>query len=566
MKPQIPNSTPGSNWNLRFEICWLFGHFGFGIFGFAALSTVLVFLVGGTGCNNSEKATVPRGALQPVEFPKLYLVEDEVEQQLKSEYAKLSALMHGEDVEPTVLGPAYGRMGQLFLAYDIVEPAEAALRNAKTLMPNEVRWPYYLGYLYVTLGRWEQAAAEYEQAGKLKPKDVTIWIRLGETYQQMGRNAEAKALLEKAVRVDPTSAKAHFLLGQIADEAGAFKTAITHYEAALKTQPAAASIHYALGIAYRNLGRNLEDIQRSLRHLSKRGSVQVRLRDPFLDEVRKLKRGSKMLSSRASILMIQGRWREAEIVFEQVVAADSNDVLAHLNLGSVRARLGKTEKAVEVLKRAVRLDPSQSVAHMLLGQLYAEQGETKTAEQYYQAALQVDPRNDEAHLGLAMLLRRSGRGREALPHFDKVLDISPGHRQAHLYRAACYIELGKYAKARSLLEAAHEVFPYDRGIRDALVRVLAASPVAGVRDGKLALTLAEKRVADSNRIKSAEALAMAYAELGRFAEAIQWQETAIEGARTKYNTDYLDHLRNTLLRYKQGKPSRTPWGPFYDEK
>ncbi|MFQ5863682.1 MAG: tetratricopeptide repeat protein [bacterium] len=527
----------------------------------AKLSMGLVFLVGGIACRQAEPE-----ALQRVEFPDLSLLEDAVEQQLKSEYAKLSTLESERQVESTALGRAYGRMGQLFLAYDIVQAAEAALRNAKILMPTEVRWPYYLGYLYFTLGQLERAAAEYEQAGKLKPKEATIWVRLGETFQQMGRDAEAKPLLEKAVRVDATSAKAHFLLGQIANDARKFKTAIKHYRAALKLQPSATSIYYALGIAYRNLGRNMEDIKRSLQYLHKRGNVKVRLKDPFLDEVRKLKRGSKSLSSRGSRFMMQGRLREAEIAFEQVIAADSNDVLAHLNLGSVRARLGKTDKAIAALERAVQLDPSQTVALMLLGQLYAKQGETKTAEHYYRAALQVDARNDEAHLGLATLLRRTGRCQEAMPHFEKVLEITPGQVQAHLYRAVCHIQLGEYVKARTLLEAAHDVFPHYRSIRDALVRLLAASPEAEVRDGKLALTLAEKPVAESDHVETTEALAMAYAELGRFAEAIHWQEAAIETARTQSKTDYLDHLKHNLLRYQQGKPSRTPWARFYDEK
>ncbi|MFQ5709360.1 MAG: tetratricopeptide repeat protein, partial [bacterium] len=487
-------------------------------------------------------------------------------QQLKSEYAKLSALVNDREVAPTALGRAYGRMGMLFLAYDIDQPAQAALHNAKILMPREMHWPYYLGYLYFTLGQLQQAAAEFEQARKLKPKEVTLWIRLAETYRQLRRDAAAKTLLEEAVHADPASAKAHFLLGQLANDRGAFKEAIKHYEAALKQQPEATSLHYALGIAYRNLGRNMEDYERSLQHFRMRGTVKVRLPDPLLEEVSKLKRGSKLLSSRGSTLMVQGRFREAEIVFEQVVAADSDNVFAYLNLGSVRARLGETAKAIRALERAVQLDPSQSVAQMLLGQLFAKQGKTKLAEQRYRAALRANPLNDEAHLGLATLLRRTGRCREAMPHFEKVLDITPGQVQAHLYLAVCHLQSGDYARARTLFEAAHKVFPYHRGIRDALVRVLAASPAAEVRDGNLALTLAEKPVADANQLESAEARAMAYAELGRYAEAIQWQETAIEAARNQGKADYLAYLRINLQYYKQGNPCRTPWASFYDEQ
>ncbi|NIR72446.1 tetratricopeptide repeat protein [candidate division KSB1 bacterium] len=523
-------------------------------------SMLLVLLLGQMACNEPEEE-----ALRPVEFPGLYLVEDEVEQQLKSEYARLKALENEKGVEQAGLGRAYGRIGKLFLAYDIVQQAEDALHNARVLMPDEVRWPYYLGYLYFTLGQLQQAAASYERARDLKPGEPTILIRLAETYQKMGRDAEAKELLEQALRIEPTSAKAHFLLGQIAHDHRAYDTAIKHYQAALEQQPEATSIHYALGMTYRNLARNMEDYDRSLQHLRKRGKVTVQLSDPFLDEVSKLKRGSKLLSSRGSTLMVQGRFREAEVVFERVVAQDSDNVFAYLNLGSVRSRLGKTEEAIEALERAVFLDSSQSVAQMLLGRLFAKQGNTNSAEQHYRAALAANPLNDEAHLGLATLLRQTGNYREAIPYFEKVLELTPGRAQAHLHLAVCHLQLGEYARARTLLEEAYEVFPYHRAIRDALVRVLAASPTAEVRDGQRALTLAEKPVAEANHTESAEARAMVYAELGRYSKALEWQEIAIKAARSQGRGDYLEHLKDNLQRYQKGEPSRATWTDFYED-
>ncbi|MFQ5570730.1 MAG: tetratricopeptide repeat protein, partial [Rhodothermales bacterium] len=291
----------------------------------------------------------------------------------------------------------------------------------------------------------------------------------------------------------------------------------------------------------------------------------VQLRDPFLEEVGRLRRGAKMLSSRGSLLMARGRFQEAEEVFERAVAADTADALAHLNLGSIRARLGKTDQARAALERAVRLDPSQSIAYMLLGQLFARQGDPAAAERHYRTALQVDPRNDEAHLGLAAVLRHTGRCMEALRHVEQVLEITPGQVQAYLEQAMCYGQRGEDVRARAVLEAAHDVFPLHRGVRDALVRILAASPVDAARDGALALALSEKTVSEANHPATAEARAMAYAELGRYTEAIRWQETAVEAARARGETAYVEHLNRALQHYRQGRPSRTPWTSFYDE-
>ncbi len=58
---------------------------------------------------------------------------------------------------------------------------------------------------------------------------------------------------------------------------------------------------------------------------------------------------------------------------------------------------------------------------------------------------------------------------------------------------------------------------------------------------------------------------MVYAELGRYGEAVKWQQAAIGEARSQRRVHgYLDYLEKNLQRYKQGKPCRTAWTDFYD--
>ena len=161
-------------------------------------------------------------------------------------------------------------------------------------------------------------------------------------------------------------------------------------------------------------------------------------------------------------------------------------------------------------------------------------------------------------------MRRAGRCTDALTHYAQVFTITPGHAQAHLYHAVCYLTLGEDGRARALLESIHEVFPLHRDVRDALVRVLAASSVDSVRDAPLALTLIEKPVSEVDVVETDEARAMIYAELGRFDEAIQWQETAI--ARAQGQAAYLAHLTTVLQHYRERHPSRTPWVSLYDDE
>ena len=52
---------------------------------------------------------------------------------------------------------------------------------------------------------------------------------------------------------------------------------------------------------------------------------------------------------------------------------------------------------------------------------------------------------------------------------------------------------------------------------------------------------------------------MALAELGRFAEAVRAQETAIELARAAGAAEAARRMEENLARYRRQEPCRTPW-------
>ena len=128
-------------------------------------------------------------------------------------------------------------------------------------------------------------------------------------------------------------------------------------------------------------------------------------------------------------------------------------------------------------------------------------------------------------------------------------------------QAVCHSYLGEFAQARVLLEAGHEAFPQEPILQDALIRVLAASADVSVRDGERAVAMAERLTATFSRPETFESLAMAYAEQGRLAEAIRYQQEVIRAAEGQVPADLLDYLQGNLLRYERGEPCRTPWPP-----
>ena len=497
--------------------------------------------------------------LQPVALPSLDGFEDAVRVQIQDQYAQTEALSESQPPDTAALGAAYGTLGMLMLAYELNDAAKPTLLNAAILLPEDMRWPYYLGYYFQQTAQPDSAAPWYERVLALQPDDVPAHVHLAEVYRDQGRTAEAQDLLRKTIERDPQCAPAYFMLGQMADDPA---EAIALYERVLELQPGASVVHNALGLAYRDQG----NMERSRFHLARRGGTPARLRDLLLQDLERLKESTNAKMYLARRFMAQRMYREAVIQLTEVVEENPDDADAYLSLGAAYGQLGNLEKALEAVQHSVRLDPSDSKAHYNLAILHVTKGEIDQALTRFRKAVELNPDYSEAHFGLTRILWRHRQCREALPHFAAFLAASPEHVESRINQAICHAEVGEYAEAQALLEAGFQAFPQHPGIQDALIRVLAASDDELVRDGQRAVALAERLASAFARAETLESLAMAYAEAGRFTEARQAQQSAIQAAEQQGLTAWLGHLNANLHRYQQNQPCRTPWEAVIFEK
>lgn len=499
--------------------------------------------------------------LRSVVLPDLTGFPDSVRKQLSRQHELLESLGDRPAVDSGALGQAYGAMGQLLLAYDLDHAAEPALENAARLRPDEIRWPYYLAHLYKDAGEPERAVQYFQRVLELQPDYVPGRIHLAGLYRDLGRDTKVRAILEETLRIDPENPTAHFMLGHMAVRESPEK-AIEHYESVLRGQPEASVVHNPLAAVYRRLG----DLESAREHLARRGQRSVKLSDPLLDELKRVRIGAGARIYQGNKLLEQDRYREAAAFFEEAAALDSTNATAFLNLAVAVAQLREFDRARRALEHVLRLDPDNSQAHYNLGilALYSgEGGRGDRALEHFRAAARSDPGNASARIALANLLWRRRRCREAIPHFSAFLEINPRQGEARIKQAICHAHLGEHAEALKLLESGYEGSPEDPLLQDALVRILAASPDASVRDGARALQLAQRLTGEHRRAEMLESLAMAYAESGRFSEAIEVQREVIRGVeRRDLGADMLEYLRGNLRRYEQEEPSRTPWPPM----
>jgi tetratricopeptide (TPR) repeat protein len=94
--------------------------------------------------------------------------------------------------------------------------------------------------------------------------------------------------------------------------------------------------------------------------------------------------------------MCQENWRDAAATLERAIAVKSDFAQAHYNLGSVRIRLGDSEKAIESFREAARCNPGDAAAFAALAEAQEVAGKRQEAMESADRALQLDRGNARA--------------------------------------------------------------------------------------------------------------------------------------------------------------------------
>jgi len=520
----------------------------------------VVLLAAAIGCGGNPTGTTrSRPTLLPVALPNISSASPDVQARLRERYDSLTRAIHDPASSSSVRAEAYGEMGKLLLAAEYFDAAEACFVNAGTLVPSDIRWPYYLGHVYRRSTRNEQAADAFTRVLALQPNHVPALVWLAEMRLASSQPDEAQRLLETARGLDPQSGAVLYGLGRAALARQDYSGAITHLEAALKIAPWASRIHYPLALAYRGAG----DRRQAAAHLSKRGDTDLLPADPLMADVATLLQNASAFETRGVQALEARDWPAAIAYLTRAVEISPRNAYTRLNLGTAYYMQDDADRALEQYREAVRLLPSLARAHFGIGVLMEARGDDPSAIEAFAAAVRGDPAYVEARFKLADALRRSGRVEESLPHYAEVLRLNPAISQASFGYAMGLVRLGRYQEARERLERDVEAFPEQLGFAHALARLLAAAPDERVRNGARAETIVAGLLEIQRTSALAETMAMAQAERGRFEQAVAWQRTAIDLARQSGRGHVNAHLIETLALYEAGRPCRTPWA--YDD-
>lgn len=259
----------------------------------------------------------------------------------------------------------------------------------------------------------------------------------------------------------------------------------------------------------------------------------------------------------AALLMVERDWPAAEKHLTAALRLQPSFPAPRVNLARVLAQEGKPNEAAQELNY---LNPAwKAEGHRQLGEVFLSQMKTNEAAEQYTFAVQLAPSNAPTRETLGLLLAQQGKVAEASDQFVALVQLRPDAR-SHYHLALSLLIQDKVEEAINHYQEAIRLGPdWPEPLND-LAWLLATSPRAVLRNGARAVELAE-RACHLTQFKEARFLGTldaAYAEAGRFPEAITTAEQAKNLAVAAGDKTIADLAEERLKLYRAGLPYHQP--------
>jgi tetratricopeptide (TPR) repeat protein len=264
-----------------------------------------------------------------------------------------------------------------------------------------------------------------------------------------------------------------------------------------------------------------------------------------------------------SVLVQEASLDEAMAPFQRMLQINPDNADAHVSLGNILTQKGEVDEAITHFQKALQIRPNYALAHNNLGNILMQKGEVDEAIAHFQKAVQIRPNYAQAHNNLALALLQKGRAAQAIAQYQNALRINPDNAEAHYNLATALLQKGNVTEAIAHFQQAAQIEPADPWAKNKLAWLLATCPQASLRNGNKAVELATQadELAGEDNPDILHTLAAAFAEAGRFAEAVETAQRALRLAESQSNTGLAGQLQSELKLYQAGKPFHGPAQP-----
>ncbi len=261
------------------------------------------------------------------------------------------------------------------------------------------------------------------------------------------------------------------------------------------------------------------------------------------------------LDTMGSILLEDGNIKEALARFRSAHDLQPNHLKSLLFLGDALRRGGNLAEARATLQQALQINPASYQAHYTMGNVLDDSGRPDEAAAQYRQAAEFEPANGLIQAALGASLISSGHRAEAPPHLAKAIQLEPENAKLRYQVARTWLMLGNLEEALNQYRLALRLDPDLLSALKDLAWLLATGPLEDLRNGSEAVLLAEHacQLTDFTNSLYAGLLDAAYAEAGRFPEAITAGEKARELYLAAGKKDLANMTAQRIELYRTGK-------------
>lgn len=459
-------------------------------------------------------------------------------------------------------------LGTLVPVIGIVQVGQQALADRYSYIP-------LIGLSVAVVWAGGEMAARWPGIGKWLAAGALMAIAACAllTWKQTGYWRNSASLFGHALAVTRDNYVAHNNLGAVLMDEGNLAVAEEHFAEAVRVKCNYPEGLGNLGLCRLKQGRLEEAAGLLERSLDVRPTAVVHY-------------------NLANLLSQQGKLDEAQAHYETALRLKPEFVEAWYNLGLLEAKRGRPAEAVRDYETALRLRPDHAESHLSLGTLLAAEHRGEEALAHFRAAVRAAPENADAHFNLAFALNGIGDYAGAAEHYAEVCRLHPEDAEARSNQALALLCAGQMARAAELYREVLRVRPaapahyylglaldsmgraeeavvhYREALRlgpdtplylNDLAWALATSPKSELRDGIEAVRLARRacELTGGREARFCGTLDAAYAEAGRFTDALAMAAQTRELALTAGQPDIARQAEERMVFYRAGKPWRT---------
>ncbi len=257
--------------------------------------------------------------------------------------------------------------------------------------------------------------------------------------------------------------------------------------------------------------------------------------------------------------LADGEFDRAKEYFERELKLNKDNVKAYFGLGRVAMAKNEFSVAVKHFTKVIELKNDIAGAYFNRSISWRKIGNIENAMMDVNKGITIDSSNPHAYALRGDIYFDKKEYNLAIADYDKALTIDQKNEWLYLKRANYWYVNGNFKNSILDLEKASKLNPSNITVLNDFAWLLATCSDKAYRNGEKSVQLAEKAVKASRSTETLDTLAAAYAESGRFDEAVMIQEESIDIQKKAGSNVFLSDSVERLKSYR----GKIAWTDYY---